>query len=44
MNLPTKNEVNIPLGINVRDIINKAFLKDSIVTESYLLTISKKLL
>ena len=36
MNLPTKNE-NISLGINARDIINKAILKDNIVTESYLL-------
>ena len=34
MNLPTKKEINIPLGINTRDIINKAFLKDNILNLS----------
>ena len=33
-----KNENYIPLGINARGIINKAFLKDNVVAEPCLLT------
>ena len=33
-----KNQNYIPLGINARCIIDKAFLKDNVVAEPYLLT------
>ena len=35
------NEIYKPPGINARGIINKAFLKDNIVTEPYLLTVTR---